>query len=165
MKREQAVWINHQLQEAYAALDRARIAIADLGKAERIKLEDSFYGIVGALEDELLQPIYAQHPDLEPPKPDREPYTYICEVTWDEVQLPPGVTEQRLDEIIFSIMKPTWRKTAAIVTRVMDRCKELGLAVEGEVIAARLKVLSDSDRIEGIGNIQSWLHSEVRLKD
>ncbi|MBR0880393.1 MULTISPECIES: hypothetical protein [Bradyrhizobium] len=52
-----------------------------------------------------------------------------------------------------------------MVGYVMDRCKELGLATEGEVIAARLKVLSDSDRIEGIGNIQSWFHSEVRLKD
>ena len=62
-------------------------------------------------------------------------------------------------------MKPTWRKTAMMVGYVMDRCKELGLATEGEVIAARLRVLSDSDRIEGIGNIQSWFHSEVRLKD
>lgn len=79
--------------------------------------------------------------------------------------LPPGVTEQQLDEIIFSVMKPTWRKTAMMVSYVMDRCKELDLPIEGEMIAARLKVLSDSDRIEGIGNIQSWLHSEVRLKD
>jgi hypothetical protein len=69
MRLEQAVRINHHLQDAYAALDRARMAIADLGKAERIKLEDSFYGIVGALEDELLQPIYAQYPDLEPRNP------------------------------------------------------------------------------------------------
>jgi hypothetical protein len=52
-----------------------------------------------------------------------------------------------------------------MVTYVMDRCKELGLAIEGEVIAARLKMLSDSDRIEGIGDLQSWLHSEARLKD
>lgn len=165
MKREQAVQINHHLLDACAALDRARMAIAGLAKAERINLEDSFYELIGALEDELLQPIYDQYPDLEPPKSDREPYEYICELIWDEVQLPPGVTEQQLDEIIFSVMKPTWRKTAAIATQAMDRCKELGLPIEDKMIAARLKVLSDSDRIEGIGNIQSWLHSEVRLKD
>jgi hypothetical protein len=47
MKREEAVRINHHLRDAFAALDRARMAIAGLGKAERIKLEDSFYGIVG----------------------------------------------------------------------------------------------------------------------
>ena len=52
-----------------------------------------------------------------------------------------------------------------MVSYVMDRCKELDLPNKDEMIAARLKVLSDSDRIEGIGNIQSWLHSEVRLKD
>ncbi|MBR0690806.1 hypothetical protein JQ594_33180 [Bradyrhizobium manausense] len=165
MNREQAVRINDHLLDACAALDQARMAIAGLGKAERIKLEDSFYGILGALEDELLQPVYDQHPDLEPPKSDREPYEYICALTWDEVQLPPGVTEQRLDKIIFSVMKPTWQKTSAIATRAMDRCKELGLPIDDKMIAARLKVLSDSDRIEGIGDIQSWFRSEVRLKD
>jgi hypothetical protein len=165
MKLEQAVRINHHLLDACAALHRARMAIAGLGKAERIELGDWLDGVVGALEDELLQPIYDQYPDLEPPKSDREPHRFVCEVTWDEVQLPSSVTEEQFDEIIFSVMKPTWRKTAMMVTHVMDRCKELGLAIEGEVIAARLKVLSDTDRIEGIGDIQSWLHSEVRLKD
>ncbi len=141
------------------------MAIAGLGKAERILLGDSFYGILDAVEDELLQPIYEQYPDLEPSKSDREPYEYICELTWDEVHLPPGVTEQQLDEIIFSVMKSTWRKTAMIATHAMNRCQELGLPIDDKMIAARLKVLSDSDRIEGIGDIQSWLHSEVRLKD
>jgi Protein of unknown function len=81
------------------------------------------------------------------------------------VQLPQSVTEEQFDEIIFSVMKPTWRKTAMMVTNVKNRCEELGLAIEGEMIAARLKVLSDTDRIEGVGDFQSWLHSEVRLKD
>jgi hypothetical protein len=52
-----------------------------------------------------------------------------------------------------------------MISLVMDRCKERGLPIEDKVIAARLKVLSDSDRIEGIGDIRSWRHSEVRLKD
>lgn len=165
MKLEQAVRISHHLLDACAALDRARMAIAGLGKAERIELEDCLYGVVAALEDELLLPIYDQYPDLEPPKPDREPYIYTCELTWDEVRLPPSVTEQQFDEIILSVMKPTWRKTAMMVSLVMKRCEELGLPIEDKMIAARLKVLSDSDRIEGIGDLQSWLHSEVRLKD
>ncbi|WFU81536.1 DUF3658 domain-containing protein [Bradyrhizobium sp. CIAT3101] len=165
MKRAQAVRINDHLLDAYKALDQAGMAIAALGKTERIELEEWLDGIVGALEDKLLQPIYDQHPDLEPPKSDREPLRYICEVTWDEVQLPPGVTEQQFDEIIFSVMKSTWRKTAMMVSYVMERCEELGLPIEDKMIAARLKVLSDSDRIEGIGDLQSWFHSEVRLKD
>lgn len=165
MKVEQAVRINHHLLDAYAALDRARMAIAGLGKAERIELGDWLDDVVGALEDELLQPIYDQYPDLEPPKSDREPYTYTCVLTWDEVQLPSSVTEEQFDEIIFSVMQPTWRKSAMMVSLVMKRCEELGLPIEDKMIAARLKVLSDSDRIEGIGDLQSWLHSEVRLKD
>jgi hypothetical protein len=165
MKRDQAVRINDHLLDACAAMDRARLAIADLGKAERIKLEDHFYDVLGALEDELLQPVYDQYPDLEPPKSDREPNEYICDLTWDEVQLPPGVTEQQLDQTIFSVLKPTWRKTAMIATNAMNRCEELRLPIDDKMIAARLKVLSDSDRIEGIGDIQSWRHSEVRLKD
>ncbi len=141
------------------------MAIAGLAKAERIKLGDSLYDILDALEDELLQPIYDQYLDLEPPKSDREAYEYICELTWDEVQLPPGVSEQQLDEIIFSVLKSTWRKTSMMATCGMERCEELGLPIDDKMIAARLKVLSDSDRIEGIGNLQSWFHSEVRLKD
>ncbi|MBH5401617.1 hypothetical protein HZZ13_28075 [Bradyrhizobium sp. CNPSo 4010] len=165
MKREQAVRINDHLLDAYRALDQTRMSIAALGKAERIELGDWLEEIVVALEEELLQPIYDQYPDLEPPKSDREPLRYICELTWDEVQLPASMTEAQLDEIIFSVMRPTWRKTAMMVTYVLDRCKELGLQIEGEVIAARLKVLSDSDHIEGIGDLRSWFHSEVRLKE
>jgi len=165
MKLEQAVRINDHLLDAYKALDQVRMAIAGLAKAERIELGHGLDEVVAALEDELLQPIYDQYPDLEPPKSDREQFEYDCELTWDEVRLPPSVTEQQLDEIILSAMKPTWRKTAMMISIVMDRCKERGLPIEDKVIAARLKVLSDSDRIEGIGDIRSWRHSEVRLKD
>lgn len=112
----------------------------------------------------MLQPIYDQYPDLSPAKSDREPLTYVCELTWNEVRLPPSVTEQQFDEIILAVPKPTWRKTAMAVSFVMNRCKELGLPIEDRMIAARLKVLSASDRIEVIGNLQSWFHSEVRSK-
>ena len=165
MKLKQAVRINDHLLDAYAALDQARMAIAGLGKAERIELGDWLDAIVGALQNKLFAPIYEQHPDLEPPEADWEPPSVTSELTWDEVRLPLPVTEHQLDEIIFSVMKPTWRKTAMMVRLVMDRCKELALSIEDEVIAARLKVLSDCDRIEGIGDLRMWRHSEVRLKD
>ena len=100
MNHEQAVRINDHLLADYKALDQARMAIAGLAKAERIELGDWLDEVVGALEDELLQPIYDQHPDLEPSKSDREPLRYLSELTWDEVQLPPGITEQQFDEII-----------------------------------------------------------------
>jgi hypothetical protein len=39
------------------------------------------------------------------------------------------------------------------------------MPISDEEIAARLQVLADSDRIEGIGDLRKWRHSEVRLKD
>lgn len=165
MKLEQAVRIDHHLRNACAALESAERVIAGLGKSERLELEGRLDAVKGMLQEELLRPIYDQYPDLAPPSSGQASNEYVCELTWDEVKLPAGVTEPQLDDIILSVMKPTWRKTAMTVSHVMDRCKELGLAIEGEIIAARLKMLSDTDRIEGIGNIQSWLHSEVRLKD
>ena len=75
------------------------------------------------------------------------------------------MTEVQLDEIIFSLLSPRWRKTAAIAFLAAEHCEKVGLPITGEVIAARLKVLSDTDRIEGIGDLRMWRHSEVRLKD
>ena len=51
------------------------------------------------------------------------------------------------------------------VILVARRCEEPALPIRGEVIAARLRALADSDRIEGIGDLRMWGHSEVRLKD
>ena len=52
--------------------------------------------------------------------------------------------------------------------RKIKRAQILLVADSGlsdEEIAARLQVLADSDRIEGIGDLRKWRHSEVRLKD
>ncbi|WP_025033172.1 DUF3658 domain-containing protein [Bradyrhizobium sp. DOA9] len=141
------------------------MAIAGLAKAERIELGDWLDEVVAALEDELLQPIYDQYPDLEPPKADREEPTVFSELAWADVQLPSSVTEQQLDEVILSLLTERWRKTAAIVVLAETQFKEAGRPITSEMIAARLKALSDADRIEGIGDLRMWRHSEVRLKD
>ena len=75
------------------------------------------------------------------------------------------MTEADLDGIIFSLLKPLWQKTAMVVIPAVRRCQERGLPIGDEAIAARLQVLVDSDRIEGIGDLRKWRHSEVRLKD
>ena len=56
-------------------------------------------------------------------------------------------------------------QAAAIAFLAAEHYEKVGLPITGEVIAARLKVLSDTDRIEGIGDLRMWRHSEVRLKD
>jgi hypothetical protein len=85
-------------------------------------------------------------------------------LAWDQVRLPPSVTEADLDGIIFSVLKPLWQKTAMTVVRAMARCEERALPIGAEEIAARLQVLANSDRIEGAGDLRYWRHSEVRLK-
>jgi hypothetical protein len=46
---------------------------------------------------------------------------------------------------------------------LLDACRALDQARMG--IAALGKAESDSDRIEGIGDLRNWSGSEVRLKD
>jgi hypothetical protein len=67
MNREQAVRIQKHVLDADAALDRARMAIADLKKEERLALDRLLQEAVETLHLELLEEIYAQYPDLEPP--------------------------------------------------------------------------------------------------
>ena len=164
MKRDQAARIHNHLVDAYKALDKARMAIAGLGKAERLALDGRLCAIFVNLEENLLQPIYQQYPDLEPAEIESEPPMVSSELTWSEVRLPPSVTEHQLDELIFSLLTPRWQKTAMLLARA-ERCEKLGLPISDEMIAARLRMLSESGRIEGVGDLRMWRHSEVRLKD
>jgi len=165
MNREQAVRIQEHLLDAYFALDDARMAVAGLGKEERLRFDGSLREVVASLRQMLLAPIHDQFPDLEPPVIDEGLPTIGSELRWDQVRLPPSVTESDLDGIIFSVLKPRWQKTAMVVILVAKRCKELDVPIGDEAIAARLQVLADSGRIEGIGDLRMWRHSEVRLKD
>jgi hypothetical protein len=164
MNREQAVRIQKYCLDADVALGRASMAIADLGKEERLALDELLRGVVGSLHQDLLAQIYDQYPGLKPPPRDEE-IPIISSLAWDQVRLPPSVTEADFDGIIFSVLKPRWQKTSMVVILAARRCEELALPIGDEEIAARLQVLSDSDRIEGIGDLRKWRHSEVRLKD
>ena len=165
MNREQAVRIQKHCLDADVALDHARMAVADLGKEERLTLDRLLGEVVETLHLDLLAQVYDQYPDLEPPPREEEIPTISSSLTWDQVRLPPSVTEADFDGIIFSLLKPRWQKTAMVVVLVARRCQELALPISDEEIAARLQVLGDSDRIEGIGDLRYWRHSEVRLKD
>jgi Protein of unknown function len=165
MNRKQAVRINDHLLDACEAFDQARMAIAGLGKEERLKFDGLLFEVVADLQEKLLLPIWEQYPDLLPPEAVEEPPTVSSELTWSEVRLPPSMTEADLDGIIFPMLSPLWQKTARVVILVLKRCEELDVPIGDEEIAARLQVLADSDRIEGIGDLQMWFHSEVRLKD
>jgi hypothetical protein len=72
MNRERAVRIHKHLLDADVALDHARIAIASLGKEERLALDGLVREIVDTLHLDLLAQVYDQYPDLEPPPLDEE---------------------------------------------------------------------------------------------
>jgi len=84
---------------------------------------------------------------------------------WDEVRLPPHISDLDVDAIIFSVMEPQWQKVAMVVGRALGRCKDLGIPLNSEALAARLPVLAEAGRIDDAGDLRKWRHSEVRLKD
>ena len=99
---------------------------------------------------------------------DKTPYKELPVIAstlgWDQVSLPASVSEADIDQIIFSVMTSRLRKTAMVIAQAHDRCEQLGLPINAEVLGARLGALAESDRIEGAGDLRKWRHSEVRLK-
>jgi hypothetical protein len=100
MKHEQAVRINDHLIIAHEAMKKARMAIADLGKDERLRFDGSLYGLLLEMEWQLLLPIYDQFPDLMSLELHEELPPPTSELAWNDVRLPRAVTEAALDEII-----------------------------------------------------------------
>jgi hypothetical protein len=164
MDREQAVRLEKCLADADHALDRARLVIAGFAKQDRMRFDDLLKNVLDALHSGLLTTIYDQHPDMEPSTVDEEIPVIDSDLRWDHMRLPSPVTEAEFDRVIQSTMSQHWRKVARIVTDVVDRYRQLSLAISYEMVAARLQVLSDSDVIEGIGDLRMWCYSEVRLK-
>jgi hypothetical protein len=164
MDRAQAIRIQKHLLDANLAMEDAGMAIAGLGKEERLKFNRLLIEVIADLQQKLLAPIHDQYPDLEPPELDEEVPTVSSELRWDQVRLEPSVTEAELDGIIFSFLSSRWKKTAMVVIQTTMHCKKHALPISDEVVAARLQELAETDRIEGIGDLRMWSNSEVRLK-
>ncbi|WP_375785975.1 hypothetical protein ACE10Z_42345 [Bradyrhizobium sp. Pha-3] len=165
MNREQADRINDHLLDAWEAIHKAGMAVAGLAKAERVKFDALLLEVVSDLQDKVLLQIWEQYPDLMPPENDRAPPEICSELTWNDVNLPLSVSEAQLDEIILSLLRSQWQKVTVLLTNAGKCCEQLGLPISHEVIAARLRLLSNTDRIEGVGDLRKWGVSEVRLKD
>jgi hypothetical protein len=121
MNREQAAEIQEYLLDAYAALEGASRAIAGLNKEERASFSDLLIEVTDPLQFEVLQALYDRYPELEPPREAIEKPYIDSELRWDEVRLPPSISEKDVDAAIFSVMAPHWRKVAAILTRAQER--------------------------------------------
>jgi hypothetical protein len=162
MNRDQAAEIAEYLLEAACELDEARAAISLLAEGNRENGDASLEAAVIKLNSELLDLIFDRFPDLMP----FEEFPKInSKLRWDQVRLPPSVSEAEVDQIIFAVTVPQWRKMARIVGDAFVRCKEVGLSISDEVLAARIQAFVEADdRLEGQGDLRKWRHSEVRLK-
>jgi hypothetical protein len=161
MNRDQAAALAQHLQNADRALGQAVNVIGNLAKEEGQELIGLLGEIFAILRPDLLAPIYDQYPDLRVDD-SREVPRIDSELRWDQVRLPPRISEKDIDDILFSVMESHWRKVAFVVGRTGRHFEPLGLS--HEIIAARLRELADTDQIEGAGDLRKWGRSEVRLK-
>jgi hypothetical protein len=89
--------------------------------------------------------------------------TISSELRWDQVRLPPNTSEADLDAIILPLVTKRWQKVAMVVGDAVGRCRERGLEITAEVLAARILELAEVGRIEGVGDLRKWRFSEIRL--
>ena len=68
-----------------------------------------------------------------------------------------------LKKLVLSAAKTNWLKVAMIIGRVNRECEASHIAVGYEEIAACIKCLCEAGRLESVGDITNWRHSEVRL--
>ena len=161
MDRTKAVDIQAHLLRAARAINRAEAIISSLDAEDRKSLFDPLWNVVQPLHFQLLQAIYKQHPDLQPPAKGRR--FVDTKRRWKEVVLPESVSEDDLDAIILSVVKTQWLKVAMVIVKAAKECQARNLPVDHEVIGVRIRFLSEADRLESQGDVRKWRFSEVRL--
>ena len=161
MDKMQAIKIRRHLLALERALLKVSAAIFELDKEERQILREPLLDLLSRLHFEMLELIYAQHPELRPPAVSP---TISSDLRWKDVTLPKSVSEADLDAIIFSILTSRRQKAAMVIGKAMTHCREHNLPINDEIFGARIEVLAESGRIEGFGDLRLWGHSEVKLK-
>jgi len=159
MNREQAAEIFEHLFIAARDLDEARAAALTL--AEQDESAASLEAFIFKLNSELVEALFDRFPDFMP----FEEFPAISStLRWNQVRLPSSVNEADIDAVILSVVTPRLQKMAMVVGTALQRCKQRGLPIGDEALAARIQALAESGRLEGAGDLRKWRHSEVRLK-
>src|SRR5438105_2105869 len=152
MNRDQAAEILEHLLEAAHELDEARAAIAALVEDDRESDLDPLGEAVHELNSKLLVLMFDRFPDLMP----FEEFPAISStLRWEQVRLPPTVTETEVDRIIFSVVVPQWRKMAFVVVVAHQECGKIGLAISLEIPAARIQALVKAHCLESQGDLRA----------
>jgi hypothetical protein len=165
VSRDRAERLVSYLEDAEDAMERASRAASGYPKEERLKFDGLIYEVIAALRSDVWKPIYDEYPDLAPEYESLEPPTIDSELSWEEARFLPDVSEKEVDDILLPLLRPHWQKVLRVLFMARDSCNINCIALNYEVLAARLRWLSDKDKIEGVGDLRRWGHSEVRLKD
>ena len=161
MNKQQAEEIKEYLLEAATAIDDASAIACRLSREERETIAVPLVEMYSSLRLYLLGRVYDQHPELAE---EGELPVVSSMLRWDDVVLPPRVSETDIDAILFSVATRRWQKIAMIVILAAKRSQTLALATDVEIFGARVVALVEAGRIEAKGDIRKWRHSEVRLK-
>jgi hypothetical protein len=159
MNDDQAADVVQYLIGAAHVLDEARAATRLLPDED--KDAASLRELIIKLNLELLTTLFQRFPHS---LPFREFPEINSSLRWEDVLLPPTVSEKDVDQIIFSIVTSRWQKMAAVVWLTVNRGEELGFRVTDEMFAARVQALVEEGPLKSQGDLRKWRHSEVRLK-
>jgi Protein of unknown function len=110
-----------------------------------------------------LRALYDRHPELQPIPEDFDQID--SDLRWEDVTLPPSISEADLDAVILSKLRPRSLKVARVIGDVIRAFDEQGSSIGEETVGVRIRWLADMDRIKGFGELRKWRFSEVSLKD
>jgi hypothetical protein len=162
MNKAQASKIHRRLLAVGKALSKVDEALSELSKEDREMFSDPMAYLYVGLRAKALRVIYSHYPELWPVPPDFDEIS--SDLQWEEVTLALSITKADLDATILSKLKPRSLKMAKVIGDVFKVYEERGLSINGNIIGARIRLLAETDRIEGFGDLGKWRYSEVALK-
>jgi hypothetical protein len=163
MDKAQATEIHKHLLAIRDAINKTEAALFKLDREDREIFGDPMNKLWGALHGHALRSVYERYPELQPIP---EGFDEIdTDLRWEDVVLPPSISEADLDAVILSKLKTRSLKVARVIGDVIRAFDERGLSIGEETVGVRIRWLADVDRIKGFGDLRKWRFSEVSLKD
>ncbi len=160
MDKAKAVEFQKRLIAISAALNAE---LRGLDPEDRATFVRPLAELVFDLHDEVLEPLYHRFPELRPIPEDFDEID--TNLRWEDVTLPPSISEADLDAMIISKLKPRSLKVAKVLGDVMTIGKERGRSINHQIRAARIERLAETDQIARFGAGRTWRYSALALND
>src|SRR5580698_628492 len=122
MDKAQAIEIHNHLLAIRDAINQTEAALFKLDWEDRAIFGDPMNKLWGALHGHALRSVYERHPELQPIPEDFDHLD--TDLRWEDVMLPPSISEADLDAVILSKLKPRSLKVARILNDVIRAFEE-----------------------------------------